>query len=256
MPPGTRFPRSGASIDGRSAGGRRRDRAGAAAHDAADDRHAARRHRRLGLQLRGREDGSPHHAADRLRGAALRRRRRHAAALAALAAAAVSRSRAAVGDPRRRPFQSDVYGHAWPRRRDRLHRHPAAGAVRGHPGGDLLQRDPALAPPHRNGHRVCRRRPDRRRAAPLRQSAAAVRVAAACFWASAIIQIKRIGDDVDVLALNGWVALLAAPQLALLSWATENGQLAAIAPPTGGCGPRSPSRPCWSRSSATASGTG
>ena len=54
-------------------------------------------------------------------------------------------------------------------------------------------------------------------------------VAAACFWAGATIQIKRIGDDVDVLALNGWVALLAAPQLALLSWLTEDGQLAAIA---------------------------
>lgn len=54
-------------------------------------------------------------------------------------------------------------------------------------------------------------------------------VAAACFWASATIQIKRIGDDVDVLALNGWLALLAAPQLALVSWAIEDGQLAAIA---------------------------
>jgi O-acetylserine/cysteine efflux transporter len=53
-------------------------------------------------------------------------------------------------------------------------------------------------------------------------------IAAACTWAGATIQIKRIGDDVDVLALNGWVALLAAPQLALLSWAIENGQLAAI----------------------------
>ena len=54
-------------------------------------------------------------------------------------------------------------------------------------------------------------------------------IAAACTWASANIQIKRIGDDIDVLALNGWVALLAAPQLALLSWTTETGQLAAIA---------------------------
>ena len=54
-------------------------------------------------------------------------------------------------------------------------------------------------------------------------------IAAACFWAGATIQIKRIGDDVDVLALNGWVALLAAPQLALVSWATEHGQIAAIA---------------------------
>jgi O-acetylserine/cysteine efflux transporter len=54
-------------------------------------------------------------------------------------------------------------------------------------------------------------------------------IAAACFWAGATIQIKRIGDDVDVLALNGWLALLAAPQLALVSWAIEDGQLAAIA---------------------------
>jgi len=54
-------------------------------------------------------------------------------------------------------------------------------------------------------------------------------IAAACFWAGATIQIKRIGDDVDVMALNGWVALLAAPQLALLSWATEHDQVAAIA---------------------------
>jgi len=54
-------------------------------------------------------------------------------------------------------------------------------------------------------------------------------IAAACTWATANIQIKRIGDDVDVLALNGWVALLAAPQLALLSWLVEDGQLAAIA---------------------------
>jgi O-acetylserine/cysteine efflux transporter len=52
-------------------------------------------------------------------------------------------------------------------------------------------------------------------------------IAAACTWAGATIQIKRIGDD--VLALNGWVALLAAPQLALVSWAIEDGQLAAIA---------------------------
>jgi len=54
-------------------------------------------------------------------------------------------------------------------------------------------------------------------------------IAAACTWATANIQIKRIGDDVDVLALNGWVALLAAPQLALVSWLIEDGQLRAIA---------------------------
>ena len=54
-------------------------------------------------------------------------------------------------------------------------------------------------------------------------------VGAACTWAAANIQIKRIGDEVDVLALNGWVSLLAAPQLMALSWAVEDGQLAAIA---------------------------
>jgi O-acetylserine/cysteine efflux transporter len=54
-------------------------------------------------------------------------------------------------------------------------------------------------------------------------------IAAACTWAGANIQIKHIGDDVDVLSLNGWVALLAAPQLALLSWAMEDGQLEAVA---------------------------
>lgn len=54
-------------------------------------------------------------------------------------------------------------------------------------------------------------------------------IGAACTWAAANIQIKRIGDDVDVLALNGWVALLAAPQLMLLSWAVEDRQLATIA---------------------------
>jgi O-acetylserine/cysteine efflux transporter len=53
-------------------------------------------------------------------------------------------------------------------------------------------------------------------------------IAAACTWAGANIQIKRIGDDVDVLSLNGWVAALAAPQLALVSWAVEDGQLQAI----------------------------
>jgi O-acetylserine/cysteine efflux transporter len=54
-------------------------------------------------------------------------------------------------------------------------------------------------------------------------------IAAACTWAGANILIKHIGDDVDVLSLNGWVALLAAPQLMLLSWAVEDGQLAALA---------------------------
>ncbi|HET6222154.1 MAG TPA: EamA family transporter [Dongiaceae bacterium] len=53
-------------------------------------------------------------------------------------------------------------------------------------------------------------------------------IAAACVWAGANILIKRIGDDIDVISLNGWIALLAAPQLALVSWATETGQIPAL----------------------------
>lgn len=53
-------------------------------------------------------------------------------------------------------------------------------------------------------------------------------ITAACVWSAANIQIKRLGDDLDVFALNGWVALLAAPQLALLSLAMEEGQIGAI----------------------------
>ncbi|MGH6931980.1 MAG: DMT family transporter [Dongiaceae bacterium] len=54
-------------------------------------------------------------------------------------------------------------------------------------------------------------------------------VAAACVWATANILIKRLGNTVDVFALNGWLALLAAPQLMLLSAVTEQGQLTALA---------------------------
>ncbi len=53
-------------------------------------------------------------------------------------------------------------------------------------------------------------------------------IGAACTWAGANIMIKRLGDDVSVFGLNGWVALLAAPQLALLSWAAETDPLGAI----------------------------
>jgi O-acetylserine/cysteine efflux transporter len=53
-------------------------------------------------------------------------------------------------------------------------------------------------------------------------------VTAACVWAGANILIKRIGDEVDVLSLNGWVALFAAPQLMLVSAFAESGQVAGI----------------------------
>ncbi|MGH6959954.1 MAG: DMT family transporter, partial [Dongiaceae bacterium] len=53
-------------------------------------------------------------------------------------------------------------------------------------------------------------------------------VGAAYTCAGANIMIKRLGDDVSVFGLNGWVAMLAAPQLALLSWATEPDPLGAI----------------------------
>jgi len=53
-------------------------------------------------------------------------------------------------------------------------------------------------------------------------------ITAACVWAFANILIKRLGDDVGVWPLNGWIALLAVPQTALLSALTEENQIAAI----------------------------
>jgi len=53
-------------------------------------------------------------------------------------------------------------------------------------------------------------------------------VGAACIWAGANILLKRIGDEVGVLALNGWVALLATTQLAVVSFLLEDGQVTAI----------------------------
>ena len=53
-------------------------------------------------------------------------------------------------------------------------------------------------------------------------------VVAACIWSFARAQIKLLGDEVDVLALNAWVALLAVPQLALISWLLEDGQVEAV----------------------------
>ena len=53
-------------------------------------------------------------------------------------------------------------------------------------------------------------------------------IVAACIWAFCSVQIKRLGDAIDVLALNAWVAVLAMPQLALVSWIFEEGQVAAV----------------------------
>lgn len=54
-------------------------------------------------------------------------------------------------------------------------------------------------------------------------------VGAALIWAVANIQIKALGDEVDVFALSAWVALLATPQLFLVSFLIEDGQWAALA---------------------------
>jgi O-acetylserine/cysteine efflux transporter len=53
-------------------------------------------------------------------------------------------------------------------------------------------------------------------------------VFAALVWAVANIQIKALGDEVDVFALSGWVALLATPQLLAVSYVLESGQWAAL----------------------------
>jgi O-acetylserine/cysteine efflux transporter len=53
-------------------------------------------------------------------------------------------------------------------------------------------------------------------------------IAAACVWGAASIQIKLLGDDIEVFNLNGWVALLAAPQTLLGSWLVESGQIEAV----------------------------
>ncbi len=55
----------------------------------------------------------------------------------------------------------------------------------------------------------------------------AILVVAALAWAVSNILIKRLGK-VHPLALNGWVALFAAPQLLLLSLLFEHGQISAI----------------------------
>lgn len=51
-------------------------------------------------------------------------------------------------------------------------------------------------------------------------------IAAAFAWAFANIQIKRLGE-INVFALNGWMALFATPQVLILSLVFETGQIEA-----------------------------
>ena len=49
-------------------------------------------------------------------------------------------------------------------------------------------------------------------------------IAAALIWAAGNIQVKALGDEVDAIHLNGWIAILAAPQLILVSFLMEGSQ--------------------------------
>ena len=49
-------------------------------------------------------------------------------------------------------------------------------------------------------------------------------IAAALIWAAGNIQVKALGDEVDAIHLNGWIAILAAPQLVLISFVMEGSQ--------------------------------
>jgi len=49
-------------------------------------------------------------------------------------------------------------------------------------------------------------------------------IAAAMVWSIANIQVKKLGDDIDAVQLNGWIAVLAAPQLVLVSYVLEGDQ--------------------------------
>ncbi|HNB26568.1 MAG TPA: EamA family transporter [Alphaproteobacteria bacterium] len=49
-------------------------------------------------------------------------------------------------------------------------------------------------------------------------------IGAALVWAIGNIQVKTLGDEIDAVTLNGWIAILAAPQLLLASWLIEGPQ--------------------------------
>ena len=46
-------------------------------------------------------------------------------------------------------------------------------------------------------------------------------IAAAMVWSIANVQVKMLGDEIDAVQLNGWIAILAAPQLLVVSYALE-----------------------------------
>lgn len=52
-------------------------------------------------------------------------------------------------------------------------------------------------------------------------------IGAACVWSAANFQLKAMGN-VDGMALNGWMALFATPQLFAASFVLEHGQISAI----------------------------
>jgi O-acetylserine/cysteine efflux transporter len=49
-------------------------------------------------------------------------------------------------------------------------------------------------------------------------------IGAALVWAAGNIQVKALGDSIDAVTLNGWIAILAAPQLLVASWLIEGPQ--------------------------------
>lgn len=49
-------------------------------------------------------------------------------------------------------------------------------------------------------------------------------VCAALVWATANVQVKALGDEFDAVTLNGYIAILAAPQLLLVSFLLEGNQ--------------------------------
>jgi O-acetylserine/cysteine efflux transporter len=54
-------------------------------------------------------------------------------------------------------------------------------------------------------------------------------IVAALVWAAGNIQVKKLGDEVDAIQLNGWIAILAAPQLIAVSLLLEGPQLGNLA---------------------------
>lgn len=49
-------------------------------------------------------------------------------------------------------------------------------------------------------------------------------IGAALVWATANVQVKALGDEFDALQLNGYIAILAAPQLLIVSFLLEGNQ--------------------------------